>query len=496
MYRVWTPNLGGVWTPQVHAPCAHNLVAGLMARTMSSTPGITSQGSDMFVKAATELRNVLKRRVGRVDQWSFEQVVASYGTKRLRVRYEEARRSLLDDGLCMKEDAKVKAFVKAEKLARYKIHKPRIIMGRSPRYNLEVASYLKPIEHAVYPQLRGWGKSFLTHTRLIGKGLNAKERAALIRKKLSSTEGLVCFEIDGKSFESHFTLPVLREEHRVYTSLLPSRRLRKLLRWQEKFDGMGYGVKFHVDAVRASGDFNTGLGNTLVMCCLVLASAKAIRKQFDFLADGDNAIVFVRSCDLSLWRAELPVQFLKMGFEVSMEDPVEELAQVPFGQSKPCLVDGAWTMVRDPFKVLSHAASGFRHFKEMRGGLRVLKSIAYCEAVLGAGVPVLQEFAHAMLKATQRTTFSKVELDDFEYGRVLSKGINWGAAVKKPITADARASFALSWGVSEDEQVRMERYLAKGFHPPSEWHQHLLEEELPDGRHLWSMVEHRHAFYG
>jgi hypothetical protein len=459
---------------------------------MSSTPGITPEGETMFAKATSELLAVLRGRVGSVEPWSFEQVVASYKEKRLRVRYEEALASLRNEGLCTRSDAKVKAFVKAEKLARYKVHKPRVIMGRSPRYNLELASYLKPVEHAVYPHLRGWGKRFYTHTRLIGKGLNSKQRAALIRRKMSSFPDMVCFEIDGKSFESHFTLPVLKEEHRVYTSLLKSRRLAKLLSWQESFDGVGHGVRFHVDAVRASGDFNTGLGNTLVMCCLVLASAKAIGSRFDFLADGDNAIVFVRERDLASWRAELPVQFLKQGFEVSMEAPTKELACVPFGQSKPCETFDGWTMVRDPFKVMSHAACGYKHYGEIRGGIRVLRSVAYCEAVLNAGVPVLQEFAHAMLVATRSVKLNvKAVMEDYQHAQILSGGVDWAKAVKKPVTARARECFELAWGVSVDDQLRMERVLAKGFALPSEWPQELLETELPDGRDLWSLVEHR-----
>lgn len=442
----------------------------------------------MFASAAREIGNVLLGRVGVLEQWSFERVVASYAEKRLRVRYETALASLRDEGLCVREDAKVKAFVKAEKLAKYKLHKPRVIMGRSPRYNLELASYLKPIEHAVYPHFRGWGKRFLTHTRLIGKGLNAKERASLIRQKMSSAPDIYCFEVDGKSFESHHTRPVLQEEHRVYRRLIPSRRLAKLLRWQESFDGAGYGVKFHVEGVRASGDFNTGLGNTVVMCSLMLAVSKAIGSQFDFLADGDNAVIFVRGRDLTRWTQELPKISLKMGFEMTLEDPVNELEKVLFGQSRPCPIDGGWTMVRDPFKVLSHAACGFKHYGEIRGGLRVLKSVAYCEAVLNSGVPVLQEYAHALLAATRHVTFAKAMPEDYQYQQVLSKGIRWETAVKRSVTATTRASFALSWGISVDEQLRIERYLARGFVPPSEWDLATLEVELPDGRDLWSLV--------
>lgn len=497
MYRVWTPSLSGVWIPQVHGPCAHNLVAGLLLRTMGPTPVATPDGLTSLRKAFCELKRVVRGRVAvPVEQWDFSRVVASYREKRLRVRYEQAHSSLLSEGLCLRRDAKVKAFVKGDKLANYKVHKPRVIMGRSPRYNLELASYLKPIEHVLYPALRGWDSSFLSRTRLIGKGLNAKQRASLIRRKMSSSPDLVCFEIDGVSFESHFCEEVLRLEHSVYSLLLRDPRLAELLGWQVEFVGRGEGVRYKVKGVRASGDFNTGLGNSLVMCCLVLASAKKLKLRFDFLADGDNAVLFVRRRDLNTWRLALPECFLSMGFQVTVGDAVSRLEEVVFGQSKPCFVNGVWTMVRDPFKVLSHAACGYQHYSEMGGGLRVLKSIGYCEAVLNAGVPVLQEYAHAIINATRSVSFSRAVPTDVNYALILSRGINWQSAVKQTITAEARESFAISWGVSIEEQLRMERKLACGFVPPRGWGDTQLECEMPDGRDHWSLVSHRHGHFG
>jgi hypothetical protein len=497
MYRCWTPGLGGVWLPQVHTPCAHNLVRGLLMRTMGPTPVATPEGLSRFGNAARELRRVLRGRVAApVAQWDFEQVVASYREKRLRVRYEQAMRSLVTDGLCVRKDSMVKAFVKGEKLSRFKVHKPRVIMGRSPRYNLELASFLKPIEHAVYPGLRGWGRQFYTHTRLIGKGLNPEQRAQLIRRKFLAAPDMVCMEIDGKSFESHFSVPVLAEEHLFYTMFNSCPRLKKLLRWQQEFVGRGEGIRYKVSGVRASGDFNTGLGNTLVMCCLVLASAKLLGTRFDFLADGDNAILFLRKADLDVWRRVLPEVFLSMGFEVTLEDPATEFEQIVFGQSKPCFAAGRWTMVRDVYKVLSHAACGHQHFSEMKGGLRVLKSIGYCEAVLSRGVPVLQEYAHALLKATQHVSFSHAELGDFEYKAVLSRGISWAAAAKADITAEARLGFEKSWGISLEEQVRMERVLARGFEPPRSWGDCQLCVVVPDITKPWTLVAHEHSHFG
>lgn len=470
MYRCHTPDVPGLWQPQVHKACAHNMVAGLLARTMGPTPDPTDCGIAAFRRAAATLRRVLKGRAVSPETWDFERVVASYKVKRLRVRYEAAKVSLERDGLCTRRDSRVKAFVKGEKVKAEKLHKPRVIMGRDPRYCLELASYLKPLEHVVYPAMRGWGNKFLTHTRLVGKGLDARKRAALIRRKFNSEPGLVAFEVDCKSFESHLRVEHLEEEHKVYASLNPSPRLSKLLGWQKKFDGKGTGgVKFHLEGVRASGDFNTGLGNTLVMCCLVLASAAALGHRFDFLADGDNAIMFVRERDLPSWRQRLPELFLSMGHELEVENTAYELEEVSFGQSKPLLVGGTWTMVRDPRKVLSQAMCGYKHFADMRGGVDVLRSIGYCEAVLGRGVPVLQEFAQSILRVTSGAKLSRgAELDNFEYAGLLDDP-DWSRTNTLEITSETRIAFEKSWGISVEEQITWEKCLSAGFELPTGW---------------------------
>lgn len=490
MYRCYTPDVAGVWHPQVHKACAHNMASALLQRTMGPTPVATPAGRQMFLRSMRQLRRVLKGRCELVEPWGFDQVVASYKERRLRVRYQEAHDSLLRDGFCTPRDARVKAFVKGEKLANYKVYKPRAIMGRDPRYNLELASFLKPVEHVVYPAFRGWGKQFFTHTRLIGKGLNQVERAALIRRKLQSHPGVVAFEVDCKSFESHVDLAQLRAEHSVYTALCRDPRLGELLRWQQRFSGVGTGgVKFTVEGVRASGDFNTGLGNTLIMCCLVLAAATSLGVRFDLLADGDNAVLFCLKRDLTLFRKRVPAMFLEMGHELELSETFESVEQVVFGQSKPCWVDGVWTMVRDPFKVLSHAWCGHEHFSEMRGGKRVLRAIAYCEAVLSRGVPMLQEYSHAMLRATRgmdvplhiRFTGNP------EYQRVLARGIRWESARKLTVSTQTRLSFEKSWGVSVGEQIRLERLLAAVPSLPDGWGDVPPDEGLPDGRMLLDM---------
>jgi len=384
------------------------------------------------------------------------------------------------DGYATPRDARVKAFVKGEKLAKYKVFKPRVIMGRDPRYNLELASYLRPIEHAFYAQFRGWGRQFYTKTRLVGKGLDPRRRAELIKRKMMSCAEMVAMEIDGKSFESHFSRPILVAEHSVYRKLSPSGRLAQLLDMQLEFDGRGGDVRFHAVGVRASGDYNTGLGNTLVMCGLVLMVARMVKTKFDFLADGDNAIIFVNRKDIGLWTSQINPICIQAGFEMALEPPVLRLEEVPFGQSKPLHVEGVgWTMVRNPMKVLSHAGCGYQHYKDLVGGARVLKSVAYCEAVLSRGVPILSKFAAVLLELTRKAKFSRAELTDFEYKAVLAKGIDWEKARAVPVATSTRLGFETSWGITVEQQLEMEAQLTLP-ELPSEWCPSRYDPEVPN----------------
>lgn len=458
MYRVHSPDLPGVWQPHVHESCVHNMVAGLTQRTMGPVVVATPEGNELLGGSFREIRKVLTHRVGDVRQWDLSQVVESYKSKRLRVRYAKAMETILTDGPAEPDHAKVKAFVKAEKTKSSKLVKPRIIMARDPVYNLELASFLKPIEHCMYGNLRGWGKLFYTRTRLVGKGLNSQERAALIKQKFERVPDAVAFEVDGKSFESHISVAALTNEHKVYTSLLRSRRLRQLLSWQVKTRGKGCGVRYQVKGVRASGDFNTGMGNTLIMLSVMHAAFKRLRCRFDALVDGDNAVCFVSRSDLERISDTFPAVCVELGFRMEVGPVASFLEEVVFGQSKPVETANGWTMVRDPLKVLSHAACGYRHYGDPKGGIKVLKSVALCEGVLNEGVPVLQEYAQWMLKSLGKVKAAAgAQLESYEYERVLPTALASSGMKLKPISAAVRESFERAWGLSVEAQLDMER---------------------------------------
>lgn len=434
------------WRPLVHSSCRCNEYTSLVMRTMGEYP--KPKDLKPLRREFTRLR-ALAVDVG-PDELSHRETALLYSGA-LRRRYLEAAESLQGDPIC-KADATLKPFLKAEKLNPNKCGKPRMIMPRSARYNLSLAACLKRFEHELWSRWKVDG----CKGRLVAKGLNLKERAKLIGKKFSSIEGCVVVEVDGAQFEAHLTPELLRLEHSVYTSRYP--QLKRLLSWQLVLKGVtNHDVKFRREGARASGDFNTGMGNTICMGTSVLATVRSFgarRGEFDLLLDGDNALLFLkpdlydrikdtfaaRCCDLS-------------GIECTVENPVRLMEHITFGQAKPVWDGVGYTMVRDVWKVLSNSLSTYK-YHELEFRRRLWKGVAQCEIAANRGVPVLQSYFSKVLRyySGQRDVRDDVLGD---YKQLLGTGYDRSGVTREP-SLRTRASFELAFGISSLEQRRLE----------------------------------------
>jgi len=265
---------------------------------------------------------------------------------RLRSRYLAAWQSLEESPLC-REDFKLSPFLKAEKLNPNKVHKPRMIMPRTPRYNLVLASYLKNFEHELYRRWKGpSGK------RIVAKGMNPVQRAKIIEEKFLSIPDCVVVEVDGAQFEAHQTRDLLKEEHSVYLSKFPN--LRWMLEAQLTLEGRtSEHIKFSRPGCRASGDFNTGLGTTICMTVPVMSTMRILGiREYDLLSDGDNCLLFLHQRDLPTLMSKFYDQMVRSaGLECTIENPVYVMEQITFGQSPLCgmaLVTG-WCVIRGKY---------------------------------------------------------------------------------------------------------------------------------------------------
>lgn len=468
MFVAWVPPLEGLWIPTVHANCEHNVALGLLLRSLGKTPPPDPDRGGPLKRAFARLRRLARRfPEGRL---SLEATAQSYKGA-LGRRYADARASLENDAGLNRKDVRLSCFLKSEKIAS-RFLKPRMIFPRSPRYNLLLASWLKPFEHWLWPRLKAFAQRGVPKTRVCAKGLNPVERAELIRVKMSQISDCLVFEIDGKQFEAHIGRPVIQGEHSVYGAAYPGDRdLQRLLAHQLYLNGSCGSLSFSREGGRASGDFNTGMGNTLVMLAVVEAIMGETKVVYDTLADGDNALLFVSRGsydEVSRLFVELSVPLA--GQEFTLENPVDTLEHIRFGQSAPVFNGERYTMVRDWRKVMSHGAASHKHLRDLAFAPRYLMGVALCEASLAQGLPLLGAWSSRLYEATRALTRRAPSEEALETYRQYGVHELPGSLPQLgEVSLAARESFARAFGVAPDDQVRMERVLAESRFSLSTW---------------------------
>lgn len=451
----WFPDVEGTWAPVVHSNCVHNEIRALLTRSLKkihvrSDPRNWVLGGGLK-KAAQAYRADLS--CGRMGLY---ETAMSY-SGRLRKRYLEAYRSLMEDGPVKKRDAFIKGFLKAEKRSEDNVTKPRMIFPRDPRYNLALASFLKPLEHWLW--LRCTGRTFggMSRLRVSAKGLNPVERASLIRRKMEFVGDCTVFEVDGSAFEAHVDEEQLSWEHSVYLHAYGGDpELRRLLRMQRTNTGVtANGVAFSRRAGRASGDYNTGMGNTLIMCRVIAGCMRGLQSRWDMLVDGDNAILFVRTSHLQQAISAVVDNCVKFGHEVTLEKPTTILEQVTFGQSQPVFFNGRYAMVRDYRKVFSNFASSHCNMKNS-GWREYVRAVGVCEEHLANGLPVMGAAFRAVVM--HLGGFKPIRFHLVQDYRLF--GFDPANVPQRPEicpTPEARLSFEKAFGLSSDYQIALER---------------------------------------
>lgn len=466
------PPVPGLWTCFVHTNCVCNEIVSASNRVLGATPQPTRRG-------LAELKNeskMLARQHGHREPWTLEAVLDSFKGVR-RKRYELAYQSLAINPLSP-SDGRIQSFVKAEKFdpAAKENPDPRMIQARSPRYNLVVAKYLRPIEHIIYNLLDDDGD------RVVAKGMNQVARAAAVLKCFSAFREAVCFSLDCSRWDKHVKRGVLSIEHGFYRAVIGgSPELDKLLSWQlvNRCRTAG-GVKYMVNGGRMSGDINTALGNCLLMVLMCRAAMRRIGVYYKLLDDGDDVLVFVEGSNFDRVSGEIAKIFLDYGQELKIENIARKPSDVLFCQSRIVHNGLDWIMVRDWRKVLSHACCGTKHWNNPAEVRPMMGLIGAGELALNLGVPILQEFALA-LKRCSRGLVAKLTNADTglvyrlkaEFGDELEPVLRYQPRV---VTAVARAAFTAAFGVSEWEQVAIEKILktwdidsTESITVPTEW---------------------------
>jgi hypothetical protein len=196
-----------------------------------------------------------------------------------------------------------------------------------------------------------------------------------------------------------------------------------------------------------------------MMVAMLLGTLKELQlEHFDVLDDGDDCLVIVeRREEYKL--QQLPHMFTQLGHKLTLEGKATKLEDVVFCQGKICIRgDGRPIFVQNPLKVLSQAFCS--HRKEVVGSMAMLRAMAYANAILYRGVPILGPYFEKCMEslgAGRRAQIDEVEQQlSFQVKRL-------EAAPTNEISPEARMSFQVSWGIEPEEQIEFERHVQPVF---------------------------------
>lgn len=457
LIRVAQPDTPGLYKPCIHYDCAHNQLKAVQGRVLGVVPKPSPEGLALLVRAASELSRTLPRTTAN----DINEMPARYSGGK-RKRYEDAVFDVCVAGP-RRSDSYVKMFVKPERFdGLTKINPdPRAIQFRGPRYCVLLAMYLHPIEHHLY--LSHAASDGVPKTRNIAKGLNSVERAELLVLKASAFTDPVYLELDASRFDKHVSEELLKIEHSVYLHSNRDRTFAMLLAKQcinKVFSSLG--MLYIARGRRMSGDMNTAVGNCIIMLIMLISLCRYVASlsKWDCLDDGDDSVLIIERADLEKLLSVIVPTFLSFGMTIKLGAQSSDLRKVEFCQSRIIEYQPSrFKFVRDYKAVMSKALCGIRHWEDITYRCRVLAAIGSCELVLGLGVPILQEFAVAILRNVGAGTDLKYAPDGLRLRTLRDMkmlGLSDLNVVPQEISECARESFAVSFGVPPAEQIAIE----------------------------------------
>lgn len=448
----------GLPRPYVHEGCTCNEIVSLRNRVLFKVPSIKCDLRP-FRKVAVKIGRFLQDIAHRM---SYEEAILTMLASK-RQRYYDAAEHLKYVGITEK-DARISAFLKFERLPEC-LKDPRMIQFRNPIYGVELATYLKAIEHTLY-RLPNWLFDGCK-TRLVGNVIakchNSVKRANQIKRKFETFNNPVVFSLDCSRWDAHVQIEHLKIEHTVYNVAFQDPHLAKLLKWQLVNQGTtANGIKYKCPGNRMSGDMNTALGNCILMT--VFVETIMAGRNHQIYDDGDDCLVFCEREEMDEVQSLIAAGFANLGFSLKFENLAFRLEDVRFCQSAPVHTDKGWTMVRSPFKIMGFGLMGTKYLNNGDASVATYtRSCGVAGVALSSGVPVLQAYYQRLIEIGEQhggavKTMTLSHLGGFfrlatDFGRV---DLEDGTDRSHPITHDARLSFQSAWGITIEEQLEYE----------------------------------------
>lgn len=379
-----------------------------------------------------------------------QEFVESY-TGRKRTLYANYLEDYLETGV-LQMHATFRTFMKIEKVPTNK--SPRTIQPRSPVYNIGLGRYLK---HSEKPIFRAMARVY-RQKYVVFKGLNAVDMATEMHNLWLEFTDPVAVGLDASRFDASVDVGLLEHEHSLYNMLFRDKELRRLLQMQLRNVGAAYChdgiIRYTVTGGRGSGDMNTSLGNSYIMCALVWCWLSICGVRARLANNGDDCILIMERVDVPQFSDGFTDYAKSLGFTMVVEDPVDEFESIEFCQTHPVWDGEKWRMVRN-VDTAREKDSMCLFPLDTPGALGSwLYAVGECGMALTAGIPVFQEMYQAYMRNGKPSNMSEAVFMQ-SGSRQLSRGMD---PSYREVTAEARVSFFIAFGMTPDEQVALEEH--------------------------------------
>ncbi len=417
------------------------------------------------VKFCTRHRDTILTLMGPCVRKSRTNIVMSYTGAKRRL-YQRAHESLQTLAL-NKRDSYVNMFPKFEKCK--STSAPRVISPRSERFNLELGTYLKPLEKKYYKAIQEYLKS---NTPVITSGLNAAEVAHSLLDAWEQFIDPVWVGVDCVKLDAHVSVQALRYEHSYYTDLFAGDEyLKRMLSWQLETKARAFlkdgCIKLRFVGRRCSGDINTSLGNKIIVNDVIIEWLADLPVRIVYRNDGDDCGFICERKDAHHLMS-LDKHFAKFGFRIEREDPVDVFEKIVFCQSQPIEINGKYRMIRNLQACFDKDPLCLITIQNRKILDKWMWCVGSCGRSLAAGCPVLDAFYDVFKRhGTEANT---------RLLKYIFKNTSWlertrGLDKDHTITPSARASFCMATDITPEQQERLEDYFRSLSIPP-----HIIRE--------------------
>jgi hypothetical protein len=430
----------------VYTALTHRLFYPKVNGVHALTPKPTQGGIDKLNKVV----KLIGSKIGRLNPGTHQDVIDTYTGSRKTI-YSKAAESLRVIPVC-RADSYIKFFQKIEKIDTSK--PPRGIMPRNPRYNIELATFLKLNEKRI---IQGINNLYGYH--VVAKGMNVVDMGCETLQYWNTFNHPCAIMLDATKFDAHVSKEILQCEHGLYKKCFGKNLLlNQLLSWQLNNHGVAYchdgKITYNIEGTRCSGDINTSLGNIILMCSMVyqMLQEKHI-KEHRVVNNGDDCYIIVEKHDKAKILDGIYDYFLQFGFNIRVDGVVTQLEDIRFCQMAPIRTTDGAVMVRDIKNIFAKDVMSSHDLTNTKVRRKWAYAVGYGGLAMYGNIPILRDFYSMYLESGLPSRF--------EYDPELrqSAWFWWGRGLKpyySHVDDVTRISFYHAFGITPDTQMLME----------------------------------------